>query len=335
MAEETTTEKAVTSEAMEQRIKAMENEIKKLREETDVRKKLAPTRTEQEEKESEILSAAGRQYTLRQNNTLGLEYRFNYSYNSYDIISQISSVEQEVNHTLNNSFYLEYGILDNLALNINLPFIYKYDSTGTSQSKSVTDIGDISLGLGYQPFTSGGKFPTTILFANAILPSGRSPYEIDLNNDLSTGNGAYGLSLGASFSKNHDPVVVYGSIFYTYYLPIEDLNQHRGSDVLREVELGQTISASIGMAYSISYKVSMNFSYSYSYITENNYDWEIANSFSSGTSTRSAFSLGAGWRISPARSLSLKLNVGLTNNDPDFSFSCRIPFNFDLSKKKE
>ncbi len=298
-------EGSTANEALEQRIKAMEAEIKKLREETDVRKKLAPTKSEQTEKEAEILSAAGRQYTLRKNNTLGLEYRFSYSYNSYDIISQITSVEQEINHTLTNSFYLEYGLLDNLALNANLPFVYKYDSTGTSQSKSVTDIGDFSFGAGYQPFKSGGNFPTTLLFANAILPSGRSPYEIDINNDLSTGSGAYGLSTGASFSKNNDPVVVYGSIFYTYYLPITDLSQNRGSDVLREVELGQTISTSIGMAYSISYKVSMNFSYTYSYATENTYDWETADSTTSGTATRSAFSLGAGWRMSPTRSLSL------------------------------
>ncbi len=318
--------------AVEKRIQAMEAEIKKLREEADVRKKLAPTPTEKEEDEAEALFAAGRQYSMLQKNTLGVEYRFNYSYNSYDIITQISTVEQQVDHSLTNTVFLEYGVLDNVALNVSLPFVYKYDRMGTSQDKSVTDLGDLSLGATYQPFKTGSKYPTTLLFGSLTVPSGRSPYEIDVNSEISTGSGAWAITGGASFSKTQDPVVVFGSIFSTYYFPIEDLNQNRGGDVLREVELGPTIGASIGFAFSMSYKVSMNLSYNYSYAFGNDYKWQVNGTTESGTSTRSSFSLGTGWRVSPKTSVSVKLAVGLTSNDPDFSFSVRIPFNFDLSK---
>jgi len=61
------------NDSMEKRIKAMEAEIEKMREEAKVRKKLAPTRTEQTKKEAEILSAAGREYTLLKKDNLGLE----------------------------------------------------------------------------------------------------------------------------------------------------------------------------------------------------------------------------------------------------------------------
>ena len=323
------------NDSMEKRIKAMEAEIEKMREEAKVRKKLAPTRTEQTKKEAEILSAAGREYTLLKKDDLGLEYRFSYSYNSFDIITQITSVEQVVDHSITNTLYAEYGLRDNLAMSTTLPFVYKYDRAGTSDEKSATDIGDIAFGVSYQPFKSGGKYPTTILFGSATVPSGRSPYDIDVNNDLSTGSGAYALSCGASFSKTYDPVVAFGSLFYTYSFPITGLNQNRGSDVLNDVELGSIVSASIGMAFSLSYKVSMNMSYTYSHVFENEYTWRTAGTTRTGSSTRSVLSLGTGWRISPTKNINLKLGMGLTDNDPDFIFSCTIPFNFDLSKKRK
>ncbi|WDP92822.1 MAG: hypothetical protein HUN04_25105 [Desulfobacter sp.] len=323
------------ADALEQRIESMEAEIKRLKEEADVRKKLTPTESEQEEAETEALFAAGREYATLKKHTLGVEYRFNYAYNSYDIISQAVSVEEQVDHTLTNTIFAEYGLRDNLAVNMSLPIVYKYDRLGQSDEDSVTDLGDLSLGVTYQPFKSSDTFPTTLFFGNLTLPSGRSPYEINVDNDISTGNGAWAATLGASFSKTQDPVVLFGSLFTTYYLPIKDLNQNRGSDILREVELGSSVAASVGFAFSLSYTVSMNISYAYTYTFENDYEWAYGGTSSSGTATHSTFSLGTGWRISPKTSVSVKLTVGLTSNDSDFAFSCRIPFNFDLSKKEE
>lgn len=319
---------------VEKRIEALEGEIKKLREEADVRKSLEPTHSEKEEEETDALFAAGRVYSMLKKNTLGVEYRFNYSYNSYDIISQISTVEQQVDHSLTNTIFVEYGLKDNLALNMSLPFVYKYDRVGTSNDKDVTDLGDLSLGVTYQPMKSGGDFPTTLLFGSLTAPSGRSPYDISVTNDISTGSGAWSITGGASFSQTQDPVVVFGSLFATYYFPVDDLNQNRGSDVLREVELGPQISANIGFAFSMSYKFSMNVSYSYTYVMENDYTWQNSGTTNTGTSTRSSLNFGTGWRVSPKTSLSFKISVGLTSEDPDFSFSCRVPFNFDLSKKE-
>lgn len=322
--------------SLEQRIKAMEAEIKQLKEEADVRKKLTPTETEKEAAESEALFAAGREYATLKKDTLGVEYRFNYAYNSYDEVnSSLFTVDEQVQHTLTHTIFAEYGLMDNLAVNMSLPIVYKYDRMGEESEETVTDLGDLSLGVTYQPFKSGGSFPTTLFFGNLTLPSGRSPYDINIGEDISTGNGAWAASLGASFSKTQDPVVLFGSVFATYYLPIKNLDQNRGSTILKEVELGPSIAASIGFAFSLSYTVSMNISYAYTYTFENDYHWDGGGTSSSGTSTRSTFSLGTGWRFSPKTSVSVKLAVGLTSNDSDFAFSCRIPFNFDLSKKAQ
>ena len=41
-----------------------------------------------------------------------------------------------------------------------------------------------------------------------------------------------------------------------------------------------------------------------------------------------SLTVGTGWRISPKTTLSFSVSIGLTKDDPDFSFSFRLPFDF-------
>ena len=116
------------------------------------------------------------------------------------------------NHTVRNAIGVQYGLLNNLTVNTNIPYVYVYDKTGTQTAKDNHDMGDVSLGLAYQPFKSGGDWPTTTLTMGAILPTGRSPYEINRDTDLPTGGGLYGVSLGVNMSKSIDPAMAFGSI---------------------------------------------------------------------------------------------------------------------------
>jgi len=47
-----------------------------------------------------------------------------------------------------------------------------------------SDLGDTTISLNYQPFKSGGDWPTTTIMMAIILPTGRSPYEINRDTDL-------------------------------------------------------------------------------------------------------------------------------------------------------
>ena len=115
-------------------LETLQQEMKQLREQQEARRKLEITEDEKSAKEKEILQAAGREYTTMKKNTLGLEYNFNYQYYSYDVITQATSViEQHANHNLTSSIYTEYAVLDNLTLNLNVPFSYKWDNTGTER----------------------------------------------------------------------------------------------------------------------------------------------------------------------------------------------------------
>lgn len=316
---------------LQQEMESLQEEMKQLREQQEARRKLEITEDEKTAKEKEILQAAGREYTTMKSNTLGLELNFNYQYYSYDVLNQATEVEQNANHNLTSSIFTEYAVLDNLTLNLNVPFSYKWNRTGTDVAKEVTDLGDVSMGFQYQPLRSGGALPTTILFGSFTFDMGRSPYEINIDEDLATGNGYYSASAGLSMSKTIDPIIAFGNVSYNYTFKAEDLSQPRNGLTLIEVDPGDSISGTLGMGFALSYNVSMNFSYQYTYRFSSTYTWEEIADTHSGSQTQSMLYIGTGWRFTPKTSLNMKVGIGLTDEDPDFVVSFRLPFEFDLS----
>jgi len=320
---------------LRRQIELLRSDLDKMQAEADARRQLTATASEKEAAGKEVLSAVGRQYTLLPQGILELEYKFSYAYFSYDVLREATSIEHRSNHTLTNTLTTEYALRDNLTLNANLPFVYKYDRVGSDQQRSVTDFGSISLGVQWQPLKAGGDFPTTILTAVVTTATGRSPYEINADKDLATGSGNYSLTGGATFSETLDPLVAFGSISYTHNFDVVDLQQRRsGGRILEEVELGDSIGLGLGVGYALSYRANLNLSIQYSFGFGNTYRFSNAPASSSGTTTSAQFIFGSGWNLSSRRTLNLALGVGLTNDDPDFTFTVRVPFDFQLKDKK-
>jgi len=126
-------------------VQELKREVQRMRDENEARKRLEVPEEEKSKSVEDILSAVSRQYILLKKGTIGLGYTFGYSYYSGDVITD--RVEQRSNHNLTNNIDVEYAILNNLTINGNFPFAYKYNKVGTSQSQEATDIGDISLGV--------------------------------------------------------------------------------------------------------------------------------------------------------------------------------------------
>lgn len=325
---------------LQQEVEALKREMQKMRNEAEARKRLEVPEEEKSKSVEDILSAAGRQYTLLKKGTVGLSYSFGYSYYSGDAINESTYVEPRSNHNITNVIDPEYAILNNLTVSASIPFIYKYNKVGTSAAQETTDLGDIGIGFQFQPFKAGGSFPTTILSLAMQIPTGSSPYEISRGDELSTGSGHYAISGGISLSKVIDPLVAFGSLSLSYNLPQSGLDQlwyeetgdPRKNTYLTKVEPGAGLGLSLGFGYALSYQASLNLGVSFSYnygskytIRDTNYNTEVKET---GTYLSSSFNVGTGWRITPSRSVYLSLGIGLTVNDPDVSFSMRVPFEF-------
>ena len=316
---------------LNEQLNLLQKEVKALREEAEIRRQLQMTADEKAEEEEELLSAAGREYTLLKQGTLGLEYSFSYSYYSLDSLSQAASVAKYSNHNTIHSLFIEYALKDNLTLNMDIPFAFKhYDDDG--ESKWVNDLGDVRFGLQYQPIKTGADLPSIIFTSSLSCPTGRSPYEIEPLTSLATGDGTYSLSAGLSASKTIDPIIAFGNIGYTYIFTESGLTYHPLSGgTINKVDPGDYINASVGFAYALSYKVSLNISYQYTYGMETTYYYDGNQpKGESSASVSSLLSIGLGWRISQKRTVITTISSGYTNDDPDFMISVRLPFEFNL-----
>ncbi len=318
-----------TLEILQNKINELENAIQKIQDESEIREQLMITEEEQKAEEEDILEAAGREYTLTQEGIIKLSYSLGYSYSAYDAIRDASRVEDVADHTITNALSVSYGLKDNLTVGTSVPFIYKYHKVGTIESLDTTDFGDLSLNWQLQPLKSGSDLPSFIVNGSLRVPVGRSPYEIQVGEELSTSSGIYSAGLGLSVSQVSDPVIVFSSLSVSYPFATQSINQKRNEGTLDEVDPGMGIGAAVGLGYALSYKLNFNLSFSYSYSFETKYKYKDAPDASSGTSTGASLSIGTGYKLSRNQNLNFSIGIPITSTR-SFSLSLSTPIDFEL-----
>ncbi|MGQ7957595.1 transporter [Pseudomonas sp. SP16.1] len=277
----------------------------------------------------EVFQAAEKSYTLLKKGERTLTYGFDYSLlrdtqiqtvrtgqNVFSVIGQ-----SEAQHTFTNSFTFDYGVWDNLTFSMRVPFLAKYD---TERDLSTYSLGDVSASLRWQPWSSARGRPVSTLFATLGLPTGDSPYDVSLDDGLSTGNGYYSLGVGANLSYVIDPVVLFGSLGYTYNLPIRDADQVRAGRVLEEVDPGSSLSLSMGFAYALSYDVSLATSLQMAHNLAPTFKFSDA-SFEGNEQTSAVMNFSLGLRTSPDNIVNVNAGFGMTEDSPDVLLGLSMP----------
>ncbi|UVE19377.1 transporter [Pseudomonas sp. LS44] len=277
----------------------------------------------------QVFQAAEQSYTLLKKGERTLTYGFDYSLLRDTQIQSVRTGDEvysvvtqaEAQHTFTNSFTFDYGIWDNLTFSMRLPLVAKYD---TEREIDVYSLGDISASLRWQPWSSARGKPVTTLYATLGLPTGTSPYDINNNNDLATGSGFYSIGGGANMSYVIDPVVLFGSLGYTYNVPVSGLHQVRGGRELNKVDPGSAINLSMGFAYALSYDVSLSTSYQMSQSFKPTYTFADA-SFDGTEQTSAIMNFSLGLRTSPDYIVNINAGFGMTEDSPDVLLGLSLP----------
>lgn len=290
----------------------------------------------------QVFQASEKTYSLLKKGKVALQYGVDYSYyrdSRIDIaIADNSSsltrfrIEEDAQHTISNNFELSYGVKDNLTLTADLPLVSKFD---TQSSLNTTGLGDISLGLRWQPIPLKRGLPTSTLFASLSTATGDSPYDINVSQDLATGKGYYSFAVGASVSKIADPIVLFASANYAKSTQIGGLDQNRGGRILQSVEPGDALGASMGLAYSLNYDVSITASYQQSYAFSSTYNFANNEYVSTAPQTSASVNFSLGLRTNPKRIISINLGYGLTEDTPDVTLGFSMPIDFLGSSSEE
>ncbi len=288
----------------------------------------------QETNLQEVFTSNERQYSLIKRGAVSAYYDLDYTYYRdaridlalADNSSQLNRlrVEEDANHTLTNSFTVQYGVLDNLTLSATLPFVAKSEII---KNTTTAGLGDISLGARWEPFPlKQGRLPL-VLFGSLSTKTGDSPYEIGLD-ELSTGKGYYSAGIGASTRKYIDPVVLFASASANYGFKESGLNQARGTRTLTSFDPGISGGFAFGFAYSFNYDVSLTMSYQQSFNTNAEFQFNNGESYKSPDQSSAMLSFALGVRVSPETIVNGTVGIGLTQDAPDVSLGLSFPLDF-------
>ncbi len=283
----------------------------------------------------QVFKASEKSYSLVKKGKFAMNYDVSYSFyrdSRLDIAlctdgSTICRlrVEDDAQHSFSNSIDVSYGLRDNLTFNTSLPLVYKLDTLG---GKTAIGLGDVSMGLRWQPIPLKRGLPSTTLFTSLSTATGDSPYEINAARDLSTGKGYYSLSGGLSMSKVTDPIVIYGSTSFSIGSKISGLNQKRGNRAITSVQPGNTLGFSMGFAYSLNYDVSMSASYQHSISANSRFGFDDGTFVEPAAQVSSALNYTLSLRTSPKRIVNISMGYGLTEDSPDVTLGFSMPLEF-------
>jgi len=280
----------------------------------------------------QTLPATDKQYSLIRKGALALTYDLSYAYIGSQVINAkftdstltLFDIQNTRAHTVTNTLSTDYGLLDNLTGNITLPLVSKYSQSDAFSGLS-NGIGDIAMGLRWQPLSQSRELPALTTSATVRLPTGRSPFKTIANQGLATGAGYGSLSLGANASKVMDPVAIFGSLSLTYGLPATHLDQQVDNATLVKMSPGASLGFGMGFAYALSYKVSTTLSFQETVSARSRLTLADGSSNQTAPQTSGVLSFGLGVRATPQTTMNVSVGVGLGPDSPSFTLGFNMP----------
>ncbi len=248
---------------------------------------------------------------------------------------------------------LRYGLTDRLELGIRVPFVYRSDASvlapimgSTANDPAATidssangnGIGDIELSARYQLFDAKRGWPFLIANLQGVIPTGTDPFEVrrDANGRAlaaATGAGFYGISPSITAILPSDPVVLFGTLGYTFNLG-KKVNTRIPPVIIDYVNPGDAISGSAGIGISFNQRTTLNLGYAHTWalgsktrtrLITPTANWPGTMASTSRDLQIGRFLFGVTYRVSDRASLNWSVEVGATDDATDLRTVLRIP----------
>ncbi|MFM0668647.1 hypothetical protein [Paraburkholderia sediminicola] len=248
-----------------------------------------------------------------------------------------------------------YGLTDRMSIDVDVPYIYRHSnfivggaggaaSTMSDASVNGSNIGDVNFGIYYQFLKETNSLPDVVGSLRIKAPTGTSPFgeklvQLDANNTnlvapskLPTGTGFWNITAGVSLLKTYDPVVLFGSLSYTYNIArsFADISSVQGQTQPATVKLGDIVQFGGGVALAFSDKDSASISYTMALAPESktrapggSYE-KVPGS----ETTAAALNFGLNHVVNKHLTINGSVSVGLTPDAPNFVVGMRFPYTF-------
>jgi len=248
---------------------------------------------------------------------------------------------------------LRYGLTDRLEVGIRVPYIYRADASvlvpiqGTTPNEAAATIdnsakgngiGDVELSARYQLTDARRGWPFLIANLQGVIPTGKGPFELSRDalgraSMAATGAGFYGISPSITAILPTDPVVLFGTLGYTFNLPGK-VDTRIPPVIIDRVDPGDSISFSAGIGIAFNARTSLNLGYAHSWAFGTRTRTRLINPpiDDPGPVTRNSRDLqigrllfGVTYRMTDTASLNWSVEIGATEDATDLRTVLRIP----------
>ncbi|MGD9538410.1 MAG: transporter [Alphaproteobacteria bacterium] len=269
-----------------------------------------------------------------------------FSFSGLEIVDTILigliEATQASRDTYTASLGLRYGLFHRFEIDGRLPYLYRDDritnrivSLNAERTEELdgNGIGDAEFGAHYQ--LNGGQdgWPFFVGNVKVKTDTGTGPFDITADSngvlsELPTGSGFWAVQPSITVIYPTDPAVMFANVGYIYTIP-KDIDTAFGSNIIGEVDPGDTIAISFGMGIALNDITSISFGYEHNFIggTE-----QVINGFTAESDDLQVGSLLIGFshRVLDNMNMNLNIAVGVTDDSPDIRLSLRTPISFQL-----
>lgn len=257
----------------------------------------------------------------------------------------ISEVQRDI---FVGAISLKYGFTSRFETALRVPYLainedvrerqaFKGTPVDTLRDSSGEGLGDVELSARYQLTDGMHGWPYLVGSFRVKTPTGESPYDVDQRvvrdnqgnpiglelRERPTGSGFWAFEPGISFIYPSAPAVLFGNLGYVWTLKEEKGFENGGT-----VDPGDIVRFGFGMGFAFNERTSFSLAYEHSVITKTTFEHD--NDLLDSTFDRiqaGSLAFGLSQRLTPATSLSLTVNIGVTDNAPSSEITVRLPIN--------
>ena len=269
------------------------------------------------------------------------------------VLVGVFDINESRQDVFTTSAALRYGLTDRLEIGVRVPVIHRADSSIIAPiSGSTTDdaaatidnsvrgngIGDLELSARYQVLDGHQGSPYLIANLQGVIPTGSDPFAIPRDSlgrarRAATGAGFWGIAPSLTAILPSDPVVLFGTLGYTFNLG-KNVNTQIPPVNIDYVDPGDSISASAGIGISFNQRTTLNLGYAHSWAfgTETRTSLiEPTDAWPEMRTTRSRdlqigrLLFGVTYRATDRASVNWSVEVGATEDATDLRTSLRMP----------
>ncbi|MFY0990090.1 transporter [Halomonas sp. C05BenzN] len=242
------------------------------------------------------------------------------------------------------------GFTDRLELEMKIPYVYRDETSRVTVAEvdppfdldralSGNSLGDIELAAHYQLNRGLNGHPFYIANLRYKSTTGEGPFDIRRNSEgtpqeLPTGTGFHSIEPSLTVLLPSSPAVFFANLGYVFNLE-DSINKPVGNIHVGDVDPGDAVRLSFGMAYSINPRSSFTLGYKNDFIgkTKTQYfdpDTGASETRSSNTLNVGSMLLGWSYQLNRDVSINLGLELGITDDAPDTILTLRVPFGMDV-----